>query len=231
MRKGGSSPPSHVDPTSAQRLRAAGLRAAVFLRAAGLRAAVFLRAAGLRAAVFLRAADSCVPPSPCEPRASASRGLLPCGQASCVRPSSCELRASRAAVFFRAAGFLRSCRLACGCLPASAPASGLRSSSEPRACERRSSCEPPASGLPVFFRAVVFLAAAMLPSLRVSVDLQTPYASGADAPVHSSRPTRRNVHRGGGRKLRHSIRTGHSLQIRLASLDEPPFSGEENLWS
>jgi hypothetical protein len=27
--------------------------------------------------------------------------------------------------------------------------------------------------------------------------------------------------------LRHSMRTGHSLQIRFASLDEPPFSGKK----
>jgi len=149
--RGAHRPPSHVDPTSAQRLRATGLRAAVFLRAAGLRAAVFLRAAGLRAAVFFRAA-----------------GFL-------------RAAGLRAAVFLRAAGFRAAVFFR---------AAGLRAAVFLRAAGFRAA---------VFFRAVVFLAAAMLPSLRVSRGSKTPYVSGADAPVHSSRPTRRIVHRGGGR--------------------------------
>ena len=134
--RGAHRPPSHVGPTSAQRLRAAGLRAAVFLRAAGLRAAVFFRAAGLRrAAVFLRAAGL---------RAAVFF------RAAGLRRAAVFLRAAglRAAVFFRAAGFGEP-RSSCE-LPASAPrSSSVRPAScEPRACERRSSCEPRACERP-----------------------------------------------------------------------------------
>ena len=85
--------------------------------------------------------------------------------------------------------------------PVEEQTAGLRAAVFLRAAGLRAAVFLRAAGLraAVFLRAVVFLAAAMLPSLRVSRGSKTPCVSGADAPVHSSRPTRRSVRRGGGR--------------------------------
>ena len=203
--EGGRCPPSETcgDPTATASSRSASspaLRAAVFL------AAVFFAVALL--ACGLPARSSSWPPA-------------------CARRSSCALSPSSPSP----------------CARRRLPGRGLPPSrSSFLAVDLR---RLGGGGLPLaraflaaaFLLAVVFLAAV----LRFAVDsllrgrhrsppflgLRTPCASGVAVPVRSSLPTRRTARRGEGRSSGTRCEPGQSAQIRLASLDEPPFSGKK----
>jgi hypothetical protein len=160
----------------AARFLRAGLRAADFFAAArflGLRAADFfavLRFAGLRAADFFAVRRFA--------------GLRAADFFAVLR-----FAGLRAAVFFRVALFLRAELFLAVDFFAAARFLGLRAAAFLAG----------AFLAELFFRALLFrfIAAAMLSPL--SICLRTPSASGVDAPVRSSRPTRRTARRGEAR--------------------------------